>query len=129
MLRGTSLWWTHRGAVALLDVIAVSPWSGTGSVIQWQWWPVGLPFPRRQRRVGRVPRDRPAGHTRADRNSARLVLAADLPASDLADVTATSISNATRWTEYAGGDWFDYVAPASRTHLRSASSPGIPNAD
>ncbi|MBB5798714.1 hypothetical protein AB0E64_39930 [Streptomyces caelestis] len=37
----------------------------------------------------------------ASRNSARLALATDLPASVLADFTATSISNSTRWTGYA----------------------------
>ncbi|MFD5936766.1 hypothetical protein [Streptomyces sp. NPDC060333] len=36
-----------------------------------------------------------------------------LPASVLADFTATSISNATRWTGYARRDWLDYIA--SRT--------------
>ncbi|MFF8609522.1 hypothetical protein ACF06X_26705 [Streptomyces sp. NPDC015346] len=50
----------------------------------------------------------------AGRNSARLALAADLPASVLADFTATSISNATRWTGYARRDWFDYIATRKR---------------
>ncbi|WP_234387894.1 MULTISPECIES: hypothetical protein [Streptomyces] len=48
--------------------------------------------------------------TLASRNSARLALATDLPASVLADFTATSISNSTRWTGYAKRDWLDYVA-------------------
>ncbi|WP_331741709.1 hypothetical protein [Streptomyces sp. NBC_01006] len=52
---------------------------------------------------------------RAGRNSARLALTADLPASVLADFTGTSISNATRWTGYARRDWFDYIA--SRTQI------------
>jgi hypothetical protein len=46
----------------------------------------------------------------AGRNSARLALASDLPASILADLTGTSVSNAARWTGYARRDWFDYVA-------------------
>ncbi|WP_244291570.1 hypothetical protein [Streptomyces subrutilus] len=51
---------------------------------------------------------------RAGRNSARLALAADLPASVLADITATSISSATRWTGYARHDWLDYIATRQR---------------
>ncbi|MDW4901339.1 hypothetical protein RB625_23280 [Streptomyces californicus] len=51
----------------------------------------------------------------ASRNSARLALASDLPASVLADLTGTSISNATRWTGYARRDWLDYIA--SRTQI------------
>ncbi|MGW7603177.1 hypothetical protein [Streptomyces antimycoticus] len=46
----------------------------------------------------------------ASRNSARLALATDLPASVLADFTSTSISNSTRWTGYAKRDWLDYIA-------------------
>jgi integrase len=46
----------------------------------------------------------------ASRNSARLALATDLPASVLADFTGTSISNSTRWTGYAKWDWLDYIA-------------------
>jgi hypothetical protein len=46
----------------------------------------------------------------ASRNSARLALATDLPASVLADFTGTSISNSTRWTGYAKRDWLDYIA-------------------
>ncbi|MER5737344.1 hypothetical protein ABT117_16920 [Streptomyces sp. NPDC002262] len=52
---------------------------------------------------------------RAGRNNARLALATDLPASVLADLTGTSISNATRWTGYARRDWLDYIA--SRTQI------------
>lgn len=46
----------------------------------------------------------------ASRNSARFALAFDLPASVLADLTGTNISNATGWTAYAKRDWFDYIA-------------------
>ncbi|WP_229891635.1 hypothetical protein [Streptomyces lavendofoliae] len=52
---------------------------------------------------------------RAGRNNARLALATDLPVSVLADFTGTSISNATRWTEYSRRDWLDYLA--SRTQI------------
>ncbi|MEU9224331.1 hypothetical protein AB0D40_08180 [Streptomyces massasporeus] len=51
----------------------------------------------------------------ASRNTARLALATDLPASVLADFTGTSISNATRWSGYAKRDWLDYIA--SRTQI------------
>ncbi|MFE2077170.1 MULTISPECIES: hypothetical protein [Streptomyces] len=51
----------------------------------------------------------------ASRNSARLALAYDLPASVLADLTTTSISNATRWTAYARRDWLDYIASRTQT--------------
>jgi hypothetical protein len=51
----------------------------------------------------------------ASRNSARLALASDLPAAVLADLTGTSISNATRWTAYAKRDWFDYIACRKQT--------------
>ncbi|MEU2308790.1 hypothetical protein [Streptomyces misionensis] len=51
----------------------------------------------------------------ASRNSARLALAYDLPASVLADLTGTSISNATRWTAYARRDWLDYIASRTQT--------------
>ncbi|WTD01453.1 hypothetical protein OH717_02145 [Streptomyces albidoflavus] len=51
----------------------------------------------------------------ASRNSARLALASDLPTCVLADLTGTSISNATRWTGYARRDWLDYIA--SRTQI------------
>ncbi|MEU5115082.1 hypothetical protein AB0G64_26690 [Streptomyces longwoodensis] len=50
----------------------------------------------------------------AGRNTARLALATDLPASVLADFAGTSISNATRWTGYARRDWLDYIAARAR---------------
>ncbi|MCX5103865.1 MULTISPECIES: hypothetical protein [unclassified Streptomyces] len=64
-------------------------------------------FSLKLRQHGITPRD--------SRQSSRVALAADLPASVIADVTGTSISNATRWTGYARRDWFDYIA--SRTHV------------
>jgi integrase len=45
----------------------------------------------------------------AGRNTARLVLAAELPASVLADLTGISISTAERWSQWAKRDWVAYV--------------------
>jgi hypothetical protein len=41
----------------------------------------------------------------AGRNTGRLVLAAELPASVLADLTGISISTAERWSQWARRDW------------------------
>jgi hypothetical protein len=46
----------------------------------------------------------------AGRNAARLALAAELPASVLADQTGISISTAERWSQWAKRDWTAYVA-------------------
>ncbi|MFH9090547.1 hypothetical protein [Streptomyces sp. NPDC017673] len=46
----------------------------------------------------------------AGRNAARLVLAANVPASILAEVRGTSVSNACRWATLAKRDWTDYIA-------------------
>lgn len=46
----------------------------------------------------------------AARNTARLALAADLPASVLADLTGTSVENAVHWTTIAKRDWGGYIA-------------------
>jgi hypothetical protein len=46
----------------------------------------------------------------AGRNTARLALAAELPASVLADLTGISISTAERWSQWARRDWCVYVA-------------------
>lgn len=46
----------------------------------------------------------------AGRNTARLALAADLPASVLADLTGISISTAERWSQWAKRDWTAYIA-------------------
>jgi hypothetical protein len=43
------------------------------------------------------------------RNTARLGLAAELPASVLADLTGISISTAERWSQWAKRDWAAYV--------------------
>jgi hypothetical protein len=45
----------------------------------------------------------------AGRNTARLALAADLPAPVLADLTGISISTAERWSQWAKRDWAAYV--------------------
>jgi hypothetical protein len=65
------------------------------------------------------PQDRQARdslHPRSDgidahagRNTARLALAAELPASALADLTGISISTAERWSQWAKRDWAAYV--------------------
>ena len=46
----------------------------------------------------------------AGRNTARLALAAELPASVLADLTGISISTAERWSQWAKRDWSAYIA-------------------
>jgi integrase len=46
----------------------------------------------------------------AGRNTARLALAAELPASVLADLTGISISTAKRWSQWARRGWAAYVA-------------------
>jgi hypothetical protein len=45
----------------------------------------------------------------ADRNTGRLALAAELPASVLADLTGISIGTAERWSQWARRDWAAYV--------------------
>ena len=45
----------------------------------------------------------------AGRNTARLALAAELPASVLADLTGISVSTAERWSNWAKRDWAAYV--------------------
>ncbi|MCX4919932.1 hypothetical protein [Streptomyces sp. NBC_00687] len=46
----------------------------------------------------------------AGRNTARLALAADVPASILAALTGTSIDNATDWTNFVKRDWTGYIS-------------------
>ncbi|MFE0358049.1 hypothetical protein ACFW2I_31740 [Streptomyces nigra] len=46
----------------------------------------------------------------AGRNTARLALAADVPASILAVLTGTSIDNATDWANFVKRNWTDYIA-------------------
>jgi len=56
----------------------------------------------------------------AGRNTARLALAAELPASVLADLTGISISTAERWSQWAKRDWTVYVAERSTEHAPRA---------
>jgi hypothetical protein len=46
----------------------------------------------------------------AGRNTARIALAAELPASVLADLTGISITTATHWSSWAQRNWTDYIA-------------------
>jgi hypothetical protein len=46
----------------------------------------------------------------AGRNTARLDLATDVPASILAEVTGTSVHNATRRATLSKRDWTEYIA-------------------
>jgi hypothetical protein len=64
--------------------------------------------------------DRPSGllgvrlqrhgiNAHAGRNTARLALSAELPASVLADLTGISIGTAERWSQWAKRDWTSYI--------------------
>ena len=46
---------------------------------------------------------------RAGRNTGRIALATELPASVLADFTGISISTAERWSQWTIRDWATYV--------------------
>ncbi len=59
----------------------------------------------------------------AGRNTARLALAAELPASVLADLTGISISTAERWSQWAKRDWAVYVAERSASSRNTAGQP------
>jgi hypothetical protein len=48
----------------------------------------------------------------AGRNTARLALAAELPAAVLADLTGISFSTAERWSQWAKRDWAAYASAA-----------------
>jgi hypothetical protein len=48
----------------------------------------------------------------AGRNTARLALAAELPASVLADLTGISVNTAERWSQWAKRDWARLRRPA-----------------
>jgi len=56
-----------------------------------------------------VPLHRYGIDAHAGRNTARLALAAELPASVLADLTGISISTAERWSQWAKRDWAAYL--------------------
>ncbi|GAA1303205.1 hypothetical protein GCM10009647_020250 [Streptomyces sanglieri] len=98
----------NRAAGGEADLPAVQAVPGPVPLGHWLARPLGASYlSLKLRQHGITPR--------ASRHSARLALAADLPASVLADFTGTSISNATRWTGYARRDWFDHIA--SRTQI------------
>jgi hypothetical protein len=59
----------------------------------------------------------------ADRNTARLALAAELPASVLADLTGISISTAERWSQWAKRDWVVYVGQRAADDREGIDSP------
>jgi len=65
--------------------------------------------------------DRAGIFIRPARGAALCELAADLPASVLAELLGLSISAATRWTALAGRDWTDYLA----TRAEAASSGAV----
>ncbi|MGW4123114.1 hypothetical protein [Nocardia sp. NPDC004711] len=54
------------------------------------------------------------------RNSARYALASQLPASVLADLTGTSISNAVESTNWAKRNWLDHVATPAQDQVNTA---------
>ncbi|QXE33828.1 hypothetical protein KQY30_05510 [Streptomyces sp. GMY02] len=73
-------------------------------------------LPQRNEAVERLPRWADAVLRRlglgglAGRNTARLALAADVPASILAVLTGTSIDNAADWTNFVKRDWTGYIS-------------------
>jgi hypothetical protein len=58
----------------------------------------------------------------AGRNTARMVLAAELPASVLADLTGISIGTAERWSQWAKRDWAAYVGQRAADDLEDIDS-------
>ncbi len=62
---------------------------------------------------------------RPARNSARLALATDLPASVIADLFGMHIGTAVRWVQYAKRDWLDYVAERAGARDGKASAHEI----
>ncbi|GLI03918.1 hypothetical protein Pa4123_91990 [Phytohabitans aurantiacus] len=59
----------------------------------------------------------------AGRNGARLALAADLPASVLADLTGLHITTALRWTTWAKRDWTQFVAARATSDSKRSFGP------
>ena len=57
----------------------------------------------------------------AGRNTARLALAAELPAAVLADLTGISVSPAERWSQWAKRDWAGYVGQRTADDRRDHS--------
>lgn len=59
----------------------------------------------------------------AGRNTGRLALAAELPASVLADLTGISISTAERWSHWAKRDWAAYIGQRATDIAAAAPEP------
>jgi hypothetical protein len=59
----------------------------------------------------------------AGRNTGRLALAAELPASVLADLTGIGISTAERWSHWAKRDWAAYVGQRAADDCKGIDSP------
>ena len=58
----------------------------------------------------------------AGRNTARLALAAELPAAVLADLTGISVSTAERWSQWAKRDWAAYIGQRTADDRRGIGS-------
>jgi hypothetical protein len=63
----------------------------------------------------------------AGRNTARLVPAAELPASVLADLSGISISTAERWSQWATRDWVAYVGQRASDDREDIDSRNLVN--
>jgi hypothetical protein len=63
----------------------------------------------------------------AGRNTARLALAAELPASVLADLTGISVSTAERWSQWAKRDWAAYVGQRATDESRDSGGRKLTN--
>jgi len=63
----------------------------------------------------------------AGRNTARLALAAELPASALADLTGTSVGTAERWSQWAKRAWAAYAGQRTADDRRGIGSQKLTN--
>ncbi len=63
----------------------------------------------------------------AGRNTTRLALAAELPASVLADLTGISVGTAERWSQWAKRDWAAYVGQRTVDDRRGIGSQKLTN--
>jgi hypothetical protein len=61
---------------------------------------------------------------RADRNTALLQLAAEVPPAVLADLLGLHIGTAISWANEAGGDWTNYAAIRATADIASHQSAG-----
>ncbi len=69
----------------------------------------------------------PISAATAGRNTARLALAAELPASVLADLTGISVGTAERWSQCAKRDWAVYVGQRTADDRRGIGSQKLTN--